>query len=88
MTDQISLWSVIRIFKVPSFQIMAHNNKNLKLTLTVKDKEGKTFTNTDSLKFETKVSDESLLEPMTPYPFIPQVPLSDKLSIDGRRKFP
>ena len=37
------------------FQIMAHNYRDLLVTLTVKNKEGKTFDAIDSLKFKYQV---------------------------------
>merc|ERR1712029_796369 len=47
-------------------------------------KDGRTFTNVDSLKIETKVSDESVLELHTAYPTIPEVELSQFAKINTK----
>ena len=67
-------------------RVMANKDKDLKLTFTIKDKNGKTFTNVDSLNIETKVSDESLLAPQTTHAVIPEVKLTKYANVPGRRK--
>lgn len=66
---------------------MAHQDKDLKLTFTLKDKEGKTFTNVDSLNIETKVSDDSLLSLVNPKYTIPMVELTPLAKVAGKRKY-
>ena len=39
-------------------RVVANKDKDLKLTFTLKDKKGKTFTSVDSLNIETKVSEQ------------------------------
>ena len=67
-------------------KVMGNKDKDLVLTFTLKDKEGKTFSNVDSLKIETKVSDESILELETAHPNIPEVELSKFAKINTKRK--
>ena len=68
-------------------KVLGNKDKDLALTFTLKDKDGRTFTNVDSLKIETKVSDESVLELHTAYPTIPEVELSQFAKINTKRKF-
>ena len=67
-------------------KVLGNKDKDLALTFTLKDKDGRTFTNVDSLKIETKLSDETVLELQTAYPTIPQVELSQFAKINTKRK--
>ena len=68
------------------FQVMGDKDKDLALTFTLKDKDGRTFTNVDSLKIETQVSDDSILSLETAHPTIPEVELSKFAKINAKRK--
>ena len=48
--------------------------------------KGKTFTNVDSLKIETKVSDDFLLEPETAHAVIPDTKITQHSHIPAKRK--
>ena len=74
-------------FNIDFSKVMAHQDKDLKLTFTLKDKEGKTFTNVDSLNIETKVSDDSLLSLVNPKYTIPMVELTPLAKVAGKRKY-
>ena len=67
-------------------RVVANKDKDLKLTFTLKDKKGKTFTSVDSLNIETKVSDDSLLTPETTYATNPTIKVSSFGSVSTRRK--
>ena len=67
-------------------KVVANKDKDLKLTFTLKDKKGKTFTSVDSLNIETKVSDDSLLTPETTYAINPTIKVSSFGSVSTRRK--
>ena len=67
-------------------RVMANKDNDLKLTFTLKDKRGKTFTNVDSLNIETKVSEDSLLTPETTYAVIPTVRVSSFARVPTKRK--
>jgi len=65
-------------------RVVANKDKDLKLTFTLKDKKGKTFTSVDSLNIETKVSDDSLLTPETTYAINPTIKVSSFGSVSTR----
>jgi len=65
-------------------RVVANKDKDLKLTFTLKDKKGKTFTSVDSLNIETKVSDDSLLTPETTYATNPTIKVSSFGSVSTR----
>jgi len=65
-------------------KIMANKDKDVKLTFTLKDKKGKTFNNVDSLKIETKVSDDSLLVPETTHAVIPDTKVTQFAHIPAK----
>lgn len=65
-------------------RVVANKDKDLKLTFTLKDKKGKTFTSVDSLNIETKVSDDSLLIPETTYAINPTIKVSSFGSVSTR----
>ena len=65
---------------------MGDKDKDLALTFTLKDKDGKTFTNVDSLKIETQVSDDSILSLETAHPTIPEIELSKFAKVNAKRK--
>merc|ERR1719468_589139 len=70
--------------KQKSNKVLANKDKDLKITFTLKDKEGKTFTNTDSLNIETQVSDESILTPEGSYAKIDDIELTPLAKISGK----
>ena len=74
------------VFNQKAHKIMANKDKDVKLTFTLKDKKGKTFTNVDSLKIQTKVSDDSLLEPETTHAVIPNTKITQYAAIPSKRK--
>ena len=74
------------VFNQKAHKIMANKDKDVKLTFTLKDKKGKTFTNVDSLKIQTKVSDDSLLEPETTHAVIPNTKITQYAHIPSKRK--
>jgi len=72
------------VFNQKANKIMAHKDKDVKLTFTVKDQKGKTFTNVDSLKIETKVSDDSILVPETAHAVIPDTKITQHSHIPAK----
>ena len=68
-------------------RVLANKDKDLKLTFTIKDKQGRTFTSVDSLKVETKVSDDSVISLKTPYATTPAVAFNENVELTGRRKY-
>jgi len=72
------------VFNQKAHKIMANKDKDVKLTFTLKDKKGKTFTNVDSLKIQTKVSDDSLLEPETTHAVIPNTKITQYAHIPSK----
>ena len=66
------------------FQVLANKNKDLKLTYTLKDKTGATFSSVDSLNIEAKVDDDSVLKPETQYASVPEVEFTKLAKVPGK----
>ncbi len=66
-----------KIFVIFFLQILAHNYRDVLLRLNVKNSKGQTFNDISSLKFDFKVSDESLLKQSSPSLSVNQIPVGD-----------
>jgi len=67
-----------------SRRVLANKNKDLKLTYTLKDKTGATFSSVDSLNIEAKVDDNSVLKPETQYASVPEVEFTKLAKVPGK----
>ena len=56
----------------------------MKLTYTLKDKTGATFSSVDSLNIEAKVDDDSVLKPETQYASVPEVEFTKLAKVPGK----
>ena len=68
-------------------RIMTYSYRDFSLVSTVKDTEGRTFDNTSSLVFRTKLSDDSFAlvgkSPKFPFTYVSEVPSSFKIPMRG-----
>ncbi len=68
----------ISLFLLPETkQILAQNHRDVLLRLAVKNAAGRNFDDVSSLRFDFRVSDETLLRATTKAPTVPEVPVGE-----------